>query len=176
MGLADDPKVKLLASGFALSLFALVGLVGFGLVAGLSTLAGPPAGASLVFAVLSAVAPYLVASALVGMLSLFLLVGLVVTAVRSASVPRSNRLARLARLVERYSSEARELRLSERLEPTTEDRIDQLKREYVEGDITELEYERRLQDLMADDSMSDQRVRREYERTDRNSREREFEW
>jgi len=176
MGLVDDPKVKLLGGGFALSLFALVGLVGFGLVAALSTLAAPPATGSLVFAVLSAVAPYLVASALVGMLSFFLLVGLTITAVRSASIPRNDRLARFARLLERYSSEARDLGLSERLEPTTEDRIDQLKQEYVEGEITELEYERRLQDLMADDSVSDERVRREYERTDRRCREREYEW
>jgi len=166
MGLADDPKVKLLGGGFLLSLFALVGLVGFGLVAALSTLAAPPAGASLIFAVLSAVAPYLAASALVGMLSLFLLVGLVVTAVRSASIPRNDRLAGLARTLERYSSEARDLGLSERLEPTIEDRIDLLKREYVEGEITELEYERRLQDLMSKEGVNDERVRRERNRTD----------
>lgn len=168
MGLVDDTRVKLLLGGFLLSLFALVGIVGFGLLAALSALAAPSAG---LFVLLEAVAPYLVASALVGMLSFFLLVGLVVAGVRSASMPRDERLARLARLAERHSSEARQVGLAERFEPTTEDRIDELKRRYVEGEITELEYERRLQDLMAEEGVSDERVRRERERTDR-----EFEW
>ncbi|WP_137283466.1 SHOCT domain-containing protein [Halorussus salinisoli] len=175
MGLLDDGKVKLLLGGFVLSLFALVGIAGVGLLAALSALGTAPAEASLVFVLLNAVVPYLVASALVGMLSVFLLVGLAVAVVRSASVPRNDRLARLARLFERYSSEARDLGLSDRLESTTEDRIEDLKQEYVEGEITELEYERRLQDLMSEESVSDERVRRERDRTDR-QRDREFEW
>ncbi|MFC4449279.1 SHOCT domain-containing protein [Halorussus aquaticus] len=161
MGLADDPKVKLLGGGFLLSLFALVSIVGFGLVAALSAFAAPPAGTPLVFVLLEAVAPYLVASALVGMLSFFLLVGLTVAAVRSASVPRNDRLARFARLLERYSSEARRLGLSERFEPTAEERIEALKQEYVDGEITELEYERRLQELMNEEGVEDERARHE---------------
>jgi hypothetical protein len=166
MGLVDDTSVKLLLGGFLLSLFALVGIVGFGFVAALSALAAPPAGSSLVFVLLEAVAPYLVTSVLVGMLSAVLLVGVAIRAVRSASMPRNDRLADLARTVERYSPEARDLGLSERVEPTTEDRIDQLKQQYVEGDLTELEYERRLQDLLSEENVSDERVRRERNRTD----------
>jgi hypothetical protein len=166
MGLVDDTSVKLLLGGFVLSLFALVGIAGFGLLAALSALGTAPAGASLIFVVLEAVAPYLVASALVGMLSVLLLVGVVVAAVRSASIPRNDRLAGLARTLERYSSEARRLGLSERLEPTTGDRIEELKRRYVEGEITEWEYERRLQDLLSEEGVSDERVRRERNRTD----------
>jgi hypothetical protein len=176
MGLADDPKVKLLGGGFLLTLFALVGIVGFGLVAAFSALVAPPAGASLVLVLLEAVAPYLAASVLMAMLSVVLLVGVVVAAVRSASIPRNDRLARFVRLLERYSPEARRLGLSERLEPTTEERIEDLKQQYVEGEITELEYERRLQDLMSEEGVNDERARREQTGRERKGREREYEW
>lgn len=166
MGLVDDSRLKALLGAFLVSLFLLVALVGFGFVAAVSALAGPTPGAPLLVALLNAVAPYLVASALVGTLSFVLLVGLVVVGVRQASLPRDERLARVGRLVERHSSEAREVGLADRFEPTTEDRIDELKQRYVEGEITELEYERRLQDLMSEEGVSDERVRRERERTD----------
>jgi hypothetical protein len=176
MGLVDDTSVKLLLGGFLVSLFALVGIAGFGLIAALSALGTAPAGASFVFVLLEAVAPYLIASALVGMLSVLLLVGLAVAAVRSASIPRNDRLAGLARTLERYSSDARRLGLSERLEPTTEERIEDLKQQYVEGEITELEYERRLQDLMSEEGVNDERARREQTGRERKGREREYEW
>lgn len=171
MKLLRDTRVKVLLGAFLLSLFVLLATAALGLLSVLSVLAAPPSSGPLLFVLLDAAAPYLVASAFVGMLSFLLLVGLVVAGVRRASLPRDERLARLARLVERHSSEARQVGLAERFEPTTEDRIEELKQQYVEGEITELEYERRLQDLMADDSVSDERVRRE-----RNRAEREFEW
>ncbi len=174
MGLVDDSRVTVFLGGFLLSLLALVGVTALGAFAVLSALLDPAAGTPLLVAMLEAAAPFVAVVAMLGFVSLLLLVGLVVTAVRSASTPRSDRLARLARIVERYSSDARDLGLSEKLEPTTEDRIDQLKQRYVEGELTELEYEQRLQDLMGDDDVSDERIRRERERTDRR-RDREFE-
>jgi uncharacterized membrane protein len=172
MGLVDDSRVTVFLGGFLLSLLALVGVTALGAFAVLSALLDPAAGTPLLVGLLEAAAPFVAVVAMLGFVSLLLLVGLVVTAVRSASIPRSDRLARLARIVERHSSDARDLGLSEKLEPTTEDRIDQLKRRYVEGELTELEYEQRLQDLMSDDDVSDERIRRERERT---GREREFE-
>ncbi|WP_128477958.1 SHOCT domain-containing protein [Halorussus pelagicus] len=170
MGLADDSRVTVFLGGFILSLLALVGVTALGAFAVLTALLDPAAGASILVVLLETAAPFVAVAAMLGFVSLFLLVGLVVTAVRSASIPRSARLAGLARTVERYSAGARDLGLSETFEPTTEDRIDELKERYVDGEITELEYERRLQDLMREEDVSDERVRRE-----RDQRDREFE-
>ena len=149
MGMLDDAKVKALVAGFVLSLFALVITTTLGLLMGLSALFGP---ASL----FAAIAPYVVASMLSGFVSLALFVALAVTAVRQASLPRDERLAGLARKIEFVSEEAREYGLAEKFEPTTEERIEDLKDEYVAGDITEWEYERRLQDLLAEANQSDE--------------------
>jgi uncharacterized membrane protein len=178
MGLLDDTRVKALLAGFLLSLFALVATASLGLLAALSALGSQPAGTPLLFVLLEAAAPYLVASALVSMLSLLLLVALAVAVVRRASMPRDERLARLARTVERHSSGARSVGLAERFEPTTEERIEELKARYVEGEITEWEYERQLQELLADEDespedVSDERVQQEREWAEQEG-EREF--
>lgn len=159
MGLLDDTRVKALLAAFLLSLFALVVTASLGLLAVLSALADPTGGA-LVFVLLDAAAPYLVASMLVGLLSFLLFVALAVAAVRRASMPRDERLADLARKAERVSPQARKVGLAERFEPTAEERIDDLKREYVAGEITELEYERRLQELMDERDVGDERRER----------------
>ena len=165
MGLLDDSRVKILLAGFLLSLFALVAVAAFGLLAAVSALVQPTS-APLLFVLLDAVLPYVLATAFVGGLSVFLLIWLSVAAVRRASMPRDDRLADLARKVERHSPGARQVGLSERVEPTTEDRIEALKEQYVAGEITELEYERRLQDLMDETGVSGERVRREQNRSD----------
>lgn len=165
MGLLDDTRVKTLLAGFLLSLLALVAVSAFGLLAAVSALA-QPSSAPLLFVLLDAVLPYAVAAALVGGVSFLLLTWLSVAAVRRASMPRDDRLAGLARKVERHYPGARKVGLSERVEPTTDDRIEELKRRYVEGELTELEYERRLQDLMDEEGVSDERIRRERSRTD----------
>jgi hypothetical protein len=51
-----------------------------------------------------------------------------------------------------------------------------LKQEYIEGEITELEYERRLQDLMSEEGVNDERARREQTGREGKGREREYEW
>ena len=197
MNLQRDGKVKTLLGGFLLSLVLLVGIAAFGLFAALSALASATAGAPLVFVALDAVAPYLAASVLVGVVSFFLLVATMVAAVRRLSAPRSERLARVARGVEYVSPRARSAGLAERFEPTTEERIAELKEEYVAGDIGEREFERRMQTLLDDRDASDgrgstpshggraARVRRghrhadrEHKRTnpERRSAEREYDW
>lgn len=164
--MVDDGRVKLLLVGVALSLFALVGVSALGLLAAVSALAQPSPATPLLFVLLDAVMPYVLAAALLGGLSFLLLVWLSVAAVRRASMPRNDRLARVARRIERHYPAAREVGLSERVEPTTEERIEELKRQYVEGDLSELEYERRLQDLLGEEGVSDERVRREQSRTE----------
>ncbi|PSP55808.1 hypothetical protein BRC82_04300 [Halobacteriales archaeon QS_1_67_19] len=156
MGLVDDTRVRALVIGFFLSLVALTLVASFGLLAVLSALTGPTGG-SLLFVVLEAAAPYLVASMLVGLLSFLLLVGLAVAAVRRASVPSDERLAGGARLIERASPAAREADLAERFEPTVEDRIADLKDAYVAGEVSELEYERRLEGLLEQADLAGER-------------------
>ena len=175
MRVFDDGKGKALLAGFVLSLLALVITTTLGVLAALSALFGP---ASL----FAAVAPYVVASMLSGLLSFALLVALSVAAVRRASLPRDERLAGLARKVEWVSDEAREYGLAEKFEPTPEERIEDLKDEYVAGEITEWEYERRLRDLLAeaderdaDDLRGPDRVERELDALREQERERERE-
>ncbi|WP_115864920.1 SHOCT domain-containing protein [Halorussus litoreus] len=184
MGLRDDTRVTLLLAGLVLSLFALVGVVAFGMLAVVSAVLAPPAGTPLLVALLNAVVPYALAGAFFGMLSLLLLIWTTAAAVRRASMPRSERLASLARTAERHSSEARELGLAERFEPTTEERIEALKAEYVDGEITEYEYEQRLQRLLREadvrsgfESVTDDHVQRELDRLrgERDRGESEFE-
>lgn len=184
MNLQRDGRVKTLLGGFLLSLVLLVGLAAFGLFAALSALASAATGAPLVFVALDALAPYLAASMLVGALSFLLLVGAMVAAIRRLTLPRSERLARVSRGVEFVSPRARSAGLAERFEPTAEERIADLKQEYVAGEIGELEFERRMAALLDDrDSTASRvgragRVRREHGRANRERKgaEREYDW
>lgn len=169
MSSLGDRRVGLLFGAFVLTLFVLAGIAAFGLLAVASALAGATGAAPLVFVALDAAAPYVVGAAFVGVLSFLLFLAASVAAVRRASLPRDERFARVARGVERVSGEAREFGLAERFEPTTEDRIESLKREYVDGEITELEYERRLRELLADEETTDDRLDRELRELDRES-------
>jgi len=162
-----DRRVAVLLGAFALSLFALAGLAAFGLLAVASALASATGTAPLVFVALDAAAPYLLAAGFVGLLSFLFLIATSVAAIRRASLPRDERLARLARGVERVSDDAREFGLAERFEPTTEDRIEALKRQYVDGELTELAYERRLRELLADEETSDDSIDRELRELER---------
>ncbi|WP_135828757.1 SHOCT domain-containing protein [Halorussus halobius] len=165
MGLLDDRRVKLLVAGFLLSLFALVGVAAFGVLAVVSALLAPPAGTPVLVAMLEAVVQYLLAGVFVGGISVVFLVWLLVAAVRRASLPRNDRLADAARRVERHVPQIRDGDLSEHVAPTTEERIDDLKQRYVDGEITEAEYERELQALLRDEDADDDRVGRERGRT-----------
>ena len=178
-----DGKVKALLGGFLLSLVVLVGIAAFGLFAALSALASAATGAPLVFVALDALAPYLAASMLVGVLSFLLLLGTMVAAIRRLSMPRSERLARVARGVEYVSPRARSAGLAERFELTAEERIADLKEEYVAGDIGESEFERRMRDLLDDrdadeerDSVVSRGGRAGRVRRERRSAEREYDW
>jgi len=98
-------------------------------------------------------------------------VGLGYALARNASLPRSERLARLAERVEADHSAARSLGLSELLsppEPTPEEReadaLAALKRRYVDGELTEAEFERKVDRLVAAESVDEARADRERRR------------
>ena len=91
--------------------------------------------------------------------------------VRNASVPRSERLARLAERAEREYSPLRMLGLSELLappEPSAEEQAEQalesLKQQYVDGELSEIEFERRVDRLVSNESLDEARAAREHER------------
>lgn len=170
--------LALLLATSAITVVALgVGLlVVFGALLSGASLASALGGTA---AVLSAVAMLVTADALLGF-------ALVLTVVRRASLPQSDRLAAIFALVERLIPPARGLGLSERFEPSAEDRRREVKRRYVEGELTEPEFEREMRALLdesesgfdaADDEFEAWRRERgpDAEATDSHGRERESE-
>jgi hypothetical protein len=94
--------------------------------------------------------------------------GLVWVLAQNASLPRSDRVTSLAERLEREHSLLRVLGRSELLtppEPSAEEQAEQalatLKQQYVTGQITEAEFERRVDRLVANDSTDDGRPARE---------------
>ncbi|WP_226021711.1 SHOCT domain-containing protein [Halomicrobium salinisoli] len=131
----------LLFAGFVLTTMAAVGA--FALAAA-TALAGVVAGGLL--AVADAVATYLLFGVLLLGLDVVLAVALVVTLASRVSLPESDRLAGAVGAVERAAG--RDARFARRLEPSVETRRERLRERYVDGEITELEFERRLDDLL----------------------------
>lgn len=84
--------------------------------------------------------------------------------------PRGGRLHAAAERLERAYPPAETLGVADLLAPDrapeekAEDALDELKRRYVAGDIDEREFERRLDRLVAADSVEDARATRERER------------
>ncbi|WP_368085878.1 SHOCT domain-containing protein [Halalkalicoccus paucihalophilus] len=88
--------------------------------------------------------------------------------VRPASVPKHERLASVASRAEREVPLLGSLGLSDSLappEPTPEERAErtlaELKRQYVDGEIDEREFERRVDRLVSNDSLEEARADRE---------------
>lgn len=97
--------------------------------------------------------------------------GAVWALVRAASLPRSDRLAAIAEWLEREYPPLRAVGLSSALEPPepsaeerAEDALAELKRQYVAGELTEAEFERKVDRLVANDSIDEARAARERRR------------
>ena len=142
-------KVKRLFAAFVVSLLTLLAIVVFGVFGTLAALGSPAyANTPFAFAFFHTAFPYIVAFFFDGVLACVFFVWLVAAVVRQASVPRSERLGRVARVAEVVSPRAREFGLSRRVEPTREDRMNELKRRYVADEIDEHEFERRMMRLL----------------------------
>ncbi len=129
-------------------------LVATFLTVGVGTLGGGLALVTLietgsVAASLSTLLPYAVATVLLGLADVVLLVWTVVAALRRLSVPRDDRLVAAAERVERLPG-LRSLDLAERFEPTDEQRRAELRRQYIGGELTEAEFERRVREYVDD--------------------------
>lgn len=142
--------------GFVVTTILLVGVGLMGILDALSVLSGGVAysGESVLLAMLGEAAEWVVIGLGLALFGAVFLAAAVVSVLRSASLPRDDRLASLVGWLERRYPILRRLDARERVEPTTEDRKRQLKEEYVAGEISEAEFERRMAQLM-DDTASD---------------------
>ena len=128
-----------------------VGVVGAGLLAlleSLSVLFGPPTDAFVLSAMLEAAAEWIVLSFILALLAVLFFVAAVVSLIRTLSVPRNERVASLFSWLERTHPALEAVGISNKFEPTAEDRKQQLKERYVDGEISEREFERRMDQLM----------------------------
>lgn len=143
--------VSLVLAGYA-ALVLWGGLVEGALVAAILQLAFP-------------LLPLFVLSAVVAVLST---VGLVYGLARKARLPRGGRVESVACRAEKEYPALRTLGVADAVsepKPTPEERradaLDELKRQYVAGDVTEAEFERKLDRLVANDTVDDARAERE---------------
>lgn len=143
-------------SGFVLTGIALVGVGLLGVLDALSVLAGGVAASEelVVLQMLSAAAEWLVAAVVLGLLAVVFLVATVVSVLRNTSLHRSDRLVTVVERLEDEYPILREFDAAERVEPTTEDRKQELRESYVEGEISDEEFERELDQLLEEDDSS----------------------
>lgn len=142
----DGRRHWLVFAALLVSTLLTVAVGGFGLGVGLLALLET---GSLV-AALSATLPWAVGALLLLLLDGALLVWTVIEALRRLSLPRDDRIAAAAERAESQLPLLRDLGLAERFEPTPEQRRQELKAQYVDGEITEAEYERRVREHVED--------------------------
>ena len=137
--------------GFVITGVLLVGAGLMGIVDGLSALSGdvPAASEELVLlTMLGAAAEWVVTVLVLGMVAALFLTATVVSILRSASLPRDDRLVSIVDRLERHCPILRRFDVTEKVKPTTEDRRQQLEEQYVTGEMSEAEFERKLAKLM----------------------------
>ncbi|GAB3676111.1 SHOCT domain-containing protein [Halopiger thermotolerans] len=139
--------------GFVASAVLLVGVGAFAVLDALSVLTGSvPYGEEFVLlAMIGEAAEWIAAAVVLGLLAVLFLAATVVSVLRSASLPRSDRLVALVERLEREYPVLRQFDVAEKVEPTTAERREQLTERYVDGEISEAEFEREMERLMDDD-------------------------
>ncbi|WP_226482585.1 SHOCT domain-containing protein [Natrinema amylolyticum] len=168
MGLLRNKWLWLSALGVLVSGGLLLAVVGY---LGVLVYSGLVSGTPIVTRLLEIAVPVLVTVALlVGLLAVST-VGVLWVLVQNASLPRSERVATLAERLEREYAPLRLLGLSEFLsppEPSADERAEEaladLKQRYVAGELTEAEFERKVDRLVAADSIDEARAARERNR------------
>jgi hypothetical protein len=135
---------------------------------GLVVYSGVVSGTSIVSTLVDIAVPTLGGVAVLVVLFVVSVVGGLWVLVQNASVPRNARIASLADRVEREYSPLGPVGLAELLmppEPSADERAEQalatLKQQYVDGEITEAEFERRVDRLVRNDSIDEVRAARE---------------
>lgn len=168
MKLLERKLLWIAVLGVVLSGAALLAVIGYvGLVAYSALVTGTP----IVELLLDIAVPFLVAVVvLVGLLAASG-IGVLWALAARASRFRSDRAARIAEYLEREYPPLRVLGLSDLIappEPSAEERAERaladLKRQYVEGSITEAEFERKVDRLIETESIDEARAVRERDR------------
>ena len=143
-------------------LLVVIGYLGLIVYSGLAN------GTPIVAVLLDIAVPLLVSVVFLVALLIFSGIGMLWVVVQNASIPRSERIAILAERVEREYSPLRVLGLSEFLsppEPSADEHAEQaladLKQQYVDGKITEAEFERKVDRLVANESIDEVRAAHE---------------
>lgn len=139
--------------GFVLTVIALVGVALLGLVDAVSVLSGGIYYNEefVLLAMLGEAAEWVAVGIVVALLAALFLLATVVSVLRNTSIHRDDRLASLVERLEREYPVLRKFDAKEKVEPTTEDRKDQLTQQYVDGEISEAEFEREMEQLLDDD-------------------------
>ncbi|WP_049996241.1 hypothetical protein [Halococcus sediminicola] len=136
--------------GFVVTTVLLVGASLLGILEGLSAFsAGVPANEEFILLeLLGAAAEWVVAVLTLGIVALMFLAATVVSVLRSASLPRNDRLVSIVERVERRYPLLRHFDIAEKVKPTREDRQQRLREQYVQGEIGEAEFEREMAQVM----------------------------
>ncbi|RKD98306.1 SHOCT domain-containing protein [Halopiger aswanensis] len=139
--------------GFIASTALLLGVGLLGVLDALSVLSGsvPRGEEFILLAMVGEAAEWIALGLGLGLLAALFLAATVVSVLRSASLPRSDRLVALVERLEREYPVLRQFDVAETVEPTPEDRRQRLKEQYVDGEISEAEFERRMETAMDDD-------------------------
>ncbi|ELY57357.1 SHOCT domain-containing protein [Natronococcus jeotgali] len=154
--------------GFLIAGLLLIGTALLGLADAMSVLSdGTYYGEEfVVLAMLGEAVEWVLLGLVLGLVAVGFLAATVVSILRSASVPRDDRLAAVVeRLERRYPLLAR-FDASNRVEPTAEDRRRKLKERYVAGELSDDEFERELERLADGDASSRRRSGTALERED----------
>lgn len=139
--------------GFVITGVLLIGAGLMGILEGLSALSGGvPASEEFILLMLGAAAEWVVAVIVLGLIAVVFLVATGISLLRNASIPRDDRLVSVVEWLERRYPLLRRFDASEKVEPTTDDRRQELKEQYVAGEMSEAEFERQLAQLMDDTS------------------------
>lgn len=141
---------------FVLTGIALGGVVLMGLIDAMSVLsAGVAYGEEFILlAMLGEAAEWFVITLVLFLLALLFLTATIVSVLRNTSLHRSDRLVSIVERLEHEYPVLRQFDVSKKVEPTSEDRRAELKERYVAGEITEEEFERKMEGLMDEDSGS----------------------
>ena len=135
---------------FAATVLAGLSTVGVALVGVLATASVLVTGGSLVLTV----GAFLLGTVLLGGLTLVFAAGLLSTLASRASlpsVPRNRRVANVLSGLEAAVPPLRRLGLADRFEPTLEDRQAALEERYVDGDLSEHQFEAALHELLEEE-------------------------
>ncbi|MFC6951300.1 hypothetical protein [Halorubellus litoreus] len=151
MSVLSDRRLRWLSVVLVLSVLAGVSVTVAGAVAVVSAVAGAAAGDVLLVVALRAALPFLLGLATLTVVGAGALGWLLVRALRLAELPRSERLERVARAVERLVPWLVEGKVSRRVAPTVDDRREAVAHRYAAGELTEDELERELERVLADE-------------------------